>query len=134
MPFERGHLVWLKDIEGFGSTSQVIAIFGGQNAGDSGSWLIELEKWNGQDGICPVPAPPRNDLYLPDRNLAQVWCKINGLETLGYATDQEREFRQDTVSLQHFDNVILLKDSDGHNRNLVYVLSRNNGSYARVRY
>ena len=133
MSFERGQIVWLKGIERYGDAGLAIAVVGGQNEGASGTWSLETENWNGE-GICPVGPPPEG-LFLPDRNLAQVWCDMNGLDILGYATIlNEIEATDGEVALQNFDNVILLKDRQGHADGLVYILFRADSTYTRVAY
>lgn len=133
MPFERGQIVWLKGIERYGDTGLAIAVVGGQNEGATGTWSLETENWAGE-GICPVGPPPEG-LFLPDRNLAQVWCDMNGLDILGYATIlNEIEATGGEVALQNFDHVIFLKDWQGHADGLVYILFRADSSYRRVAY
>ena len=133
MPFERGQIVWMRDIERYANVRLAIAIVGGQNQGDTGRWLLQNETWNGE-GICPVGPPPEG-LFLPDRNIAQVWCDLNGLDVLGYATAPlETEVTQGEAAIQNFDEVILLKDRRGNATRLVYVLNRADNSYVRLAY
>ena len=113
--------------------SLVFALFGGQNPGDSGSWSLRQDTWNGE-GICSV-GPPPDGLYLPDRNLAKAWCDIQGLESLGYAmAPQESVAGRGVGVVQNFDNVILIRDAQGAANGLVYVLFRETGTYQRMAY
>lgn len=133
MPFEKGHIFWIGNIDIFGDTRQVIATFGGQNEGDTGTWSVHQDTWNGQ-GICGVPAPP-SGLHLPDRGIAKVWCDINGFEKLGYATaPQEFVPNRGIDAMQNFENGVVFRDSDGHSKGLTYVLLWNSMIYLRVRY
>jgi hypothetical protein len=133
MPFERGHLFWIGNIDIFGDTRQIIAIFGGQNEGDTGAWSVHQDTWNGQ-GICGVPAPPAG-LYLPDRGIAKVWCEIDGINRLGYAT-APAEFapNRGIDAMQNYEKGVVFRDSDGHSRALVYMLLWDSMTYRRVRY
>jgi hypothetical protein len=133
MPFQKGHLFWLGNIDIYGELRMVIATFGGQEEGDIGTWSLHQENWNGES-ICSVPAPPEG-LYLPDRGLAQVWCEIGGINRLGYATaPQEFVSNRGIATIQNFDRAIILRDSDGYSKRLVYVLFRDDSSYIRVTY
>jgi hypothetical protein len=133
MPFERGHLFWIGEIDIFGNTKQIIATFGGQNEGDQGTWGIYTDTWNGE-GICGVPAPP-SGLYLPDRGIAKVWCEIDGINQLGYATaPQEFVPNRGVVAMQNFEKAVLFRDSDGDSKGLVYILLWDKMRYIRVRY
>lgn len=133
MPFERGHLFWIGNIDIFGDTRQIIAVFGGQNEGDTGTWSVHPDTWNGQ-GICGVPAPPAG-FYLPDRGIAKVWCEIDGLNRLGYATaPQEFAPNRGVDAMQNFEKGVVFRDSDGHSRGLVYMLLWDSMTYRRVRY
>jgi len=131
MPFEKGHLFWIGEIDIFGNVKQIIATFGGQNEGDRGSWSVHADTWNGE-GICGVPAPPPG-LHLPDRGIAKVWCEINGINRLGYAT-APAEFvpNRGIDAIQNFENGIVFRDSDGHSRGLVYVLVWDSMTYFRI--
>lgn len=134
MPFERGHLFWIGEIDIYGNTKQIIATFGGQNEGDSGDWSIHADVWV-NEGICGGLPPPPSGLYFPDRGIAKVWCEINGLDRLGYAT-APAEFSppKGIDALQNFDNGVIFRDSDGQSRGLVYILFWDSMTYNRVRY
>jgi hypothetical protein len=133
MPFERGHLFWIGNIDVYGNTKQVIATFGGQNEGDRGSWSVHSDTWNGE-GICGVPAPPAG-LYLPDRGIAKVWCEIDGINQLGYATAlTEFAPNRGVDAIQNFEKAVIFRDSDGYSKGLVYVLLWDSMTYFRVRY
>jgi hypothetical protein len=133
LPFEKGHLFWLGNIDEYGEIRLVIVTFGGQNEGDTGTWSHQQEDWNGE-GICNVPTPPEG-LFLPDKGLAKVWCEIDGLSHLGYATSPS-EFvpNRGIDAIQNFDRAVIFRDSDGHTKDLVYVLFREDNSYVRVKY
>ena len=133
LPFQHGHLFWIGNIDTYGNVRQVIAKFGGQNEGNTGKWSIHQETWD-NEGICNVPSPPEG-LYLPDRGIAKVWCEINGLQTLGYAT-APKEYSPDrgVDALQNFENAFVLRDSDGFSKRLVYIFYWNSMTYVRVRY
>jgi len=132
MPFEKGHLFWIGNIDVYGNIRQVIVTVGGQNEGDRGSWSIHAETWDNEP-ICNVPSPP-DGRYLPDRGIAKVWCEINGINALGYAT-APAEFapNRGINAIQNFDKAVVFRDSDGHSRRLVYILFRSSQTYVRVR-
>jgi hypothetical protein len=131
LPFERGHLFWVGEIDGYGRIRLAIATFGGQNQGDTGAWLTHPENWNGE-GICGVPSPPQG-LYLPDRGLAKVWCEIDGLNRLGYATaPQEFVPNHGIDAIQNFEKAVVFRDSNGYSQGLVYILFRDSNSYVVV--
>jgi hypothetical protein len=134
MPFERGHLFWLGNIDKYGEIRLIIATFGGQNEGETGNWLTHLENWNGE-GICGgIPSPPEG-LYLPDRGLAKGWCEIDGINKLGYAlTPKELVPDQGISAVQNFAQAVIFRDSDGYSKGLAYVLFRETGTYIRRRY
>jgi hypothetical protein len=133
MPFERGHLFWLGDIDVYGQIRQVIATFGGQNVGDTGNWLVHPENWNGE-GICGVPPPPQG-LYLPDRGLAKVWCEIDGINRLGYSiAPQEFVPERGIDAIQNFEHAVIFRDSNGYTNGSVYVLFRETNSYTVIAY
>ncbi len=132
MPFEKGHLFWLRDIDVYGQSKQVIVKIGGQNKGDTGTWLMHTVNWNGE-GICNVPSPPRDGLYLPDRELAKVWCEVDGLNRLGYAlAPQPFTPNRGIDAIQNFEKAVLFRDSDGHSKGLVYVFFWKEGTYRRL--
>ena len=133
MPFEHGHLFWIRDIDKYGPVALIFSVVGGQNEGDSGTWSLHNDTWQGE-GICSVGPPPEG-LFLPDRNLAKVWCEIQGLDLLGYSMiPQEFTPERGVAALQNFENVIVLRDSLGQANNLVYLLLRADNTYRRVRY
>ncbi|MCG3209813.1 MAG: hypothetical protein FOGNACKC_03440 [Anaerolineae bacterium] len=133
MPFEKGHLFWIGDVDVYGNIRQVIATFGGQNEGDTGTWSIRAETWNGE-GICNVSSPP-DGRYLPDRGIAKVWCELDGINSLGFAmAPVEFSAGRGINALQNFEKAIIFRDSDGYSKGLAYVLFRDNQTYIRVRY
>ena len=132
LPFEKGHLFWIGDVDQYGKLRLAIATFGGQNEGNEGTWQTHPETWNGE-GICGV-APPPKGRYLPDRGLAKVWCEIDGINKLGYAT-APAEFVPDrgVDAFQNFEKALIFRDSNGFTNRLVYILFRNNNTYIVMR-
>jgi hypothetical protein len=133
MPFEKGHIFWLVNIDQYNEIKLALVTIGGQDEGIEGDWFDHPVNWNGE-GICGVPSPP-DGLYLPDRELAKVWCDIDGLNQLGYATVPS-QFVPDKgiAALQNFERAVILRDSDGYTKGLVYILFRKDKSYIRVQY
>lgn len=133
MPFEKGHLFWIGNIDTYGDFKHVIATYGGQDEGDRGSWSIHPDTWYNEP-ICNVPSPPEGR-YLPDRGIAKVWCEIDGINSLGFAlAPTEFSANRGINAIQNFDKAVVFRDSDGHSRRLVYILFRNPQNYVRVGY
>lgn len=133
LPFERGHLFGIGNLDMYGEVNLIIATFGGQEEGDTGEWSTHSDNWNGE-GLCTV-STPSSGLYLPDRSLGKIWCEIDGIDKLGYAI-APKEFVPDRGidAIQNFDRAIVFRDSDGYSKKLVYVLLRDSGTYIRMGY
>ena len=131
--FEHGQLFWVQSIDEYGPVSLIFALVGGRNEAETGTWSLHTDTWQGE-GICPV-GPPPPDLYLPDRNLAKVWCDLEGPALLGYATTPQPIVPDRGLAvLQNFERAILFRDNHGAANKLVYILLREDNTYSRVAY
>lgn len=113
--FQNGHLFWRADIDRY------YAIFDGGGA-TFGQW-VTYRKQPGAIQNCPENAP--SGLWKPVSGFGDIWCAIGGVNSgLGWATDREYGFQPaQGINIQDFDRGVIFQDSDGVQRELVYVLT-----------
>jgi hypothetical protein len=112
--FQGGHMFWRQD------TDRYYVVY--DAGGASGSWAVYSRATGGNCSESP-PA----GYWKPTSGFGDVWCtKLGGsTSTLGWALDHEYGFvSSQGIRVQDFQFGTIFQDSDGANRNLVYVLMR----------
>jgi hypothetical protein len=115
--FQNGHMLWRADTDSY----YVIYDSGGVREGD---WVWFGSKYN-DGGLAECTETPPTGLVKPRSGFGNVWCALGGAQArIGWALDQEYGFGagRGNVYVQDFEAGVIFQDSDGVNKNLVYVL------------